>query len=311
MKTKTPFTSTAVTKQQLPGKRVSGGIQNYDWCRYLPWQELGNVIPGAALAAYVFRRFGLPNLGGDPHKDFGNWLITTPYPGLYLGIRPYMGQSVTGVARKFSAKKWNAYYGALNHFYLAFDRKLKDEAERRVASEKYLQQLVNRTVLWWHQVCSKQFTIKVWDAKKLAESGLTVFYAANADYKASRFPAVTAYCGPSNEKLVERYALILSDVVEQLHPKLVASLKKTNIAARRRWKESLKRHPLPNITPTQRKMAAAIRETLRGLLHPTYVRDVYFNALGPVKDEDIDRLGSVGYSDHAGLAWWRVGKKNS
>lgn len=46
---------------------------------------------GVALFAYMWRRFGPPWLGSDPHKELGQWVISTRLDGLWLGVSPKGG----------------------------------------------------------------------------------------------------------------------------------------------------------------------------------------------------------------------------
>lgn len=49
---------------------------------------LGQVDP-AMLFTYMHRRFGLPNVGGDPYKDLtAAWLLSTPRDDVYLRVQP-------------------------------------------------------------------------------------------------------------------------------------------------------------------------------------------------------------------------------
>jgi len=50
-------------------------------------------IPGEWLTVYMLRRFGWPNLGSDDYKDLMRWMVTTPMPGLYVAVRPYLGKN--------------------------------------------------------------------------------------------------------------------------------------------------------------------------------------------------------------------------
>lgn len=46
------------------------------------------------LFAYLFRRFGYPNVGWDSYKNLVCYLLTTPLPNLFLRITPYVGGDV-------------------------------------------------------------------------------------------------------------------------------------------------------------------------------------------------------------------------
>ena len=51
---------------------------------------------GALLFAYLFRRFGYPNCGWDDHKNLVCYALTTPMPGLWLTVTPYLGDDGAG-----------------------------------------------------------------------------------------------------------------------------------------------------------------------------------------------------------------------
>ena len=48
-------------------------------------------LSGGDLFAYLFRRFGYPDLGWDGSKELVNYCLTTPMPEVFLLVRPYMG----------------------------------------------------------------------------------------------------------------------------------------------------------------------------------------------------------------------------
>lgn len=54
------------------------------------------------LFAYLFRRFGYPNVGWDDYKELAKYYLSTPHPDLILGIVPYTGGS-TNISFTFFA----------------------------------------------------------------------------------------------------------------------------------------------------------------------------------------------------------------
>ncbi len=46
------------------------------------------------LFAYLFRRFGYPNVGWDDYKNLVCYMLTTPLPNLFMRITPYVGDDV-------------------------------------------------------------------------------------------------------------------------------------------------------------------------------------------------------------------------
>ena len=58
-------------------------------------QAFGENIPQGSLFAYLFRRFGHPNLGSDPYKDLCSYLLTTTDKRMLMKITPYAGGDST------------------------------------------------------------------------------------------------------------------------------------------------------------------------------------------------------------------------
>ena len=54
---------------------------------------IGDEIDYGKLFAYLFRRFGYPNRGWDNYKQMVSYYLTTPHPGMLLGITPYVGDT--------------------------------------------------------------------------------------------------------------------------------------------------------------------------------------------------------------------------
>jgi len=54
---------------------------------------IGEEIDYGKLFAYLFRRFGYPNRGWDDYKQLVTYYLTTPHPGMLLGITPYVGDT--------------------------------------------------------------------------------------------------------------------------------------------------------------------------------------------------------------------------
>jgi len=51
----------------------------------------GPTLDYATLFAYLFRRFGYPNVGCDNYKDHSQYLLTTSRDDLIICVRPYVG----------------------------------------------------------------------------------------------------------------------------------------------------------------------------------------------------------------------------
>lgn len=97
----------AVTNSlELPDPDFIAGVVNnlkgyrLRHCRAL-WAEIAELDPVLAktplaacdwghLFAYMHRRFGPPNMAGDPHKDLSaGWILASPDPDVFVAIRPF------------------------------------------------------------------------------------------------------------------------------------------------------------------------------------------------------------------------------
>lgn len=60
--------------------------------------QVGCAPHGAWLTAYMIRRFGPPLCGCDDYKNLCEWSLTTPMPGVWLSVTPYLGDTgeITG-----------------------------------------------------------------------------------------------------------------------------------------------------------------------------------------------------------------------
>ena len=54
-------------------------------------------LGGGDLFAYLFRRFGYPNVGWDDYKELANYVISTPMEDVFLEICPYLGGPKTSL----------------------------------------------------------------------------------------------------------------------------------------------------------------------------------------------------------------------
>ena len=52
---------------------------------------IGESIPQGSLFAYLFRRFGHPNMSSDDYKELCRYILTTEHPEMLMSIVPYAG----------------------------------------------------------------------------------------------------------------------------------------------------------------------------------------------------------------------------
>ncbi|ELG7182163.1 TPA: hypothetical protein ACXNGJ_003920 [Pseudomonas aeruginosa] len=64
---------------------------------------LGESIQYGPLFAYMFRRFGYPNVGWDDYKELAKYILTTPNPDMLLQVVPYTGDTTWITFRFFVA----------------------------------------------------------------------------------------------------------------------------------------------------------------------------------------------------------------
>lgn len=54
---------------------------------------VGDSMGYGPLFAYLFRRFGYPNLGWDNYKELARYVLTTPHPDMLMNVVPYTGDT--------------------------------------------------------------------------------------------------------------------------------------------------------------------------------------------------------------------------
>lgn len=82
---------TFIPKTSLPTGEVKSCASGYGLDPGTFAYTNGIRVHGAWLMSYMFRRFGPPNDGSDPYKNLCQWTLTTPMPGVFLGVVPYLG----------------------------------------------------------------------------------------------------------------------------------------------------------------------------------------------------------------------------
>ena len=70
-----------------PDNQWRGAMGGMVWPGNFVEETLGPIEFGT-LFAYMFRRFGVPEIGSDPHKELANWYITTTDKHVALCVSP-------------------------------------------------------------------------------------------------------------------------------------------------------------------------------------------------------------------------------
>lgn len=242
------------------GFASSGAINPCKWADEL----YGGEVPGPWLCCYLLRRFGWPNVGSDDYKELCAWILTTPMPGLYLRIDPYLG-------------------GSNLHFAVRFSRVVQKKINQDPGREAFFERKRKALVRWWVEKGRKLYVIGT--GKKDGDEDVLVHaYATQGDkvcglWQRSAHHRGKGYGLPRQGRGIALWWL--GEFVSTAHPEanLPAKLSKRELAAR------MSRFDL--------RVRQAIRVTLRDLLRPTNVRDLDFSIFGR-----IDRAPALEKSAH-------------
>lgn len=69
---------------------------------------VGDSMDYGPLFAYLFRRFGYPNLGWDNYKELAKYVLTTPHPDMLMEVVPYAGGATCITFRFFVPREIEA-----------------------------------------------------------------------------------------------------------------------------------------------------------------------------------------------------------
>ncbi len=241
----------------------------------------GKTLDGPSLFAYLFRRFGYPNVGWDDYKQLVEYALTTPIPGLYLTVYPSLG---TDRDPGF-------------HFGCLFNKKV---AERMYAADHRRNDRYFAKLHAWagkHLVCGKlapgekREVLHEFTDKDNKPNGYVLCKRIKGDSKR------LAKWLPRRGTRAWGYAsMTVSMIYDKLHPepkhrraKRMAKWRKHNRLPWHKWKHD-----------AIYRANKAFEATMLDLLKATNVRDLYFNAAGPVPDDQI--TDTVKYYDKAGIA---------
>lgn len=238
------------SKMKLAGGFGSSGNINPS---KLADEVFGEAVPGPWLACYMIRRFGWPNLGSDPYKNLFSWALTTPFPGLYLTVTPYLGGS-------------NLHFGA------CFDKAAQREIYHDPGRESWLKRRDDAVRKWWLQTGRKTLSFGV---GKIEGDEDTLAFEYHCEEEKGlvwglweRKPEHSARGIPKRNGWV--FWWLTDEVIPEVSPK---------------WKapKMTKRERAMRVTPAQKRMIRALEVTLADLLRPTNVRDIEFTPFGDIE----------------------------
>ena len=271
--------------------KITGGFASSGQVRPddLADQVFKTAASGAWLACYMIRRFGWPNRGSDDHKELCSWTLTTPMPGLFLAVSPYLGDSNL-------------------HFGVRFDDRVGQMIRRDPGRDSYLRRLHKSVLKWWDSEGSSLYVLgtgkKEGDVDELVHA-----YASKGDEVLGLWRRKPAHHrrgdglgSARNNSLVTYW---LWEFIKQKHPK--ANIPKGMTARERAW----------NCTAGHKQICTAIRATLRDLRRPVMVRDLGLSPFGNVERdpaairlsaglEPADYFAGAGYTPEAWQAKLRA-----
>lgn len=298
---------------QLQGRKLRTITTAYDvdatfeGMRDLITHAMPEPVPQGSLMAYLFRRFGHPNIPSDPYKDLASYLLSTPDPRLFLHVTPHAG-ACNNVTFQFLAE--SAHTQELQGYKAKVrERQLRafatwimgqESAEARVHAAR----TIKATEPIWRGMYAP-FSAKTPDLPEGAQDDsldMLVFLLAVLP-KIDSFPA-RLLSAPQAEAIkamdgvLSWYKGLLSAYQAVAHPPHLV-VRAEDPAD---WEPD---DPL-------RATAATIRATFEDLRQPVWIRDEAIGIFGPIDDDDLpsvedpDEVG-VPAADSAGFASGALG----
>lgn len=240
----------------------------------------GKELNGANLFAYLFRRFGYPNVGWDDYKNLVCYALTTPMPGLYLTVTPYLGgsQGMSGL-----------HFGCLMNEAIA-KRMGQNGNALYIRRARQVERWANKKLVWWKHEPNDPPRVVVHNFEKDGlPTGHAIVLRDKTDRKSYKFKLPKR-----NTRRWHNMMFFLMDIYAELHPQPKNSFR------RRKRMEIYNRpwHKKPRNFIYQ--MHRAFHLALLDLKSPTNVRDVYIDATGRVPDEKVGESNTVPFYEHAG-----------
>ena len=226
-------------------------------------EEAGINTNYVSLFAYMFRRFGFPKINTDDYKCLTGYMLTTSIKGLYLRVNP----SPSGVC----------------HFGYGISQQLKKEIYKPVmqlrnAYRKNLEEWIastGRVPCLMPEDCNDSS-----NPEKLT-AVIRNWHTIHPEYKGV----------DGGEKEMQLFWEYQFDLRQQYYREFEEATGSKCLPLRYDMVEPGSLHD---------QARNALKESLQDLLIPTYVRDVYFNANGIIKDSEVNEE-YYEYSKQSGL----------
>lgn len=235
---------------------------------------LGENVGQGSLFAYLFRRFGYPNRGSDPHKDLVSYMLTTTRSDMLLRITPYAGGDVS----------------------LGFSFYVPDDVSEN--SRRWIRRDRDRHQAEFLDWIETEGRIPEWadeTAEAMVEGGWPIEDGTTGWRRMMIGAAMISRPNggeedePGKIRVIEWYRSVRADY-EAIHPVPPLQWRSRDVAA---WSDDDPMKPY----------AEAMMATLRDLLRPVYVRDVAIGIYGVIDEQHPHALGNVGpAAEEAGVA---------
>jgi len=239
---------------------------------FAPSREATQILIGAdygSLFAYMFRRFGFPQLGSDSHKELVSYVITTEMKGVYLDVSP----RPSGIEHSFGYR-------------------LTNQINKMCHQERFEPYLTKRKAfLEWIEANNLGPVFEPfspWTLKRI-QPCIDEWNSTHPDPN------------PDGEEAEQK---LFYTFYKEKWEKLWTEFSETYPDSEIKFDVNLHRDNFPDDS-FRGKVNAALVNTIKDLLKPVYVRDVPINACGLFEDpEKIDWDNNPpewpDYSHHAG-----------
>lgn len=267
------FTPTVITRESLRGNDAfqgAGAIRTTDvaFCVYEAWGfpvkeslDVYKVQPeniDATLFSYMFRRFGTPVDICDEYKQIGQWLLTTPMDGLYLSVHPFMGMGFGYISTR---------QGFMRDIWLQAEKPRTEWRERFTNWAKETHDFNSFTT------CGFGFF-----SLETTKEGEYIKFVKNERF-AIAWKEYEAWVDGSTPERTDNIPTGQQEMMRFIGP--FNKHKEQAIDEMRKIYAEIEPAPLHDgDSELLNEAITAIKYTAKHLLKYTYVRDVYFNALG-------------------------------
>lgn len=258
---------TELSNAKWTGGFGSGGTINPSkWATELYAGEM----PGPWLCCYMLRRFGWPNEGSDDYKNLMSWTLSTPMPGLYLSVTPYLGHN--GEQPKDLKHAMNLHFG------IRFNDDVESKLNADPLRDAFFKRRFAVILKWWQTNGCKLYTF---GATKRDDPEETLVHEYGKGSKKPEMLWGLWKHRPEHDKakinhknggwLKDDMALWwFGNFLKKHHPEV-------------RLPKMRKREREMRMSRFDIQVRTAVRATLKDLLRPTNVRDISFTPFGDIE----------------------------